>query len=85
MALSQQETAWFEGLLESYDGNEGSTSEWRRGFMKDQQDRFAKYKSEMFLSPKQWNVLNGVAEDLGYEGPSSSGGSTEEDPDGLSY
>ena len=73
MALSQTEHEWLEGLLNAYDGNEKLTSEWRRGFMADQVDRFAKYGKDMYLSAKQWNVLNSVAEDVGYEGPSGSG------------
>ena len=74
MPLTDDENEWVIGLLEAYDGNEKETSEWRRGFMADQIDRHSKYGKDMFLSPKQWNVLKKVAEDLNYDGPSADGG-----------
>ena len=84
MSLSQTEHEWLEGLFEAYDGNETATSEWRQGFMSDQIERHTKYGAEMRLSPKQWKVLNGVAEDIGYMGPSSGGGS-QSSGDDLPY
>lgn len=75
MSLSQTEHEWLEGMIEAYDGNEKMTGEWRRNFMKDQLDRFAKYGKDMYLSAKQWKVVRDVAEDIGYEGP--SGGTSQ--------
>lgn len=77
MALTKTESDWMEGLINAYDGNEGMVSDWARGFMKDQVERWTKYGKDMFLSPKQWAVLQRTAESIGYEGPSLSGG--EED------
>ena len=70
MALSESEAEYLEGLLQAVESaHVNQLSDWRRGFMKDQRERWEKYGPDIFLSPKQWNILRQVAEDVGYEAP----------------
>jgi len=37
-------------------------SEWEAGFFADQEKRYKEYGARMYLSPKQWAVLNRMYE-----------------------
>lgn len=69
MPLSRAEDKWLEGLLTAYEENWQATSGWRRGFMKDQRERYEKHGADIWLSTKQWSVLYQVADDVGYARP----------------
>jgi hypothetical protein len=58
---------WLERLLTN--ALDGSTiSEWERSFLKDQAERVEKYRDDVRMSPKQWGVLDRVADKIGMEG-----------------
>lgn len=49
-------------------GEQGADlNDWERGFMSDQQARYDKYAGDMFMSPKQWNIVHKIASKLGVE------------------
>lgn len=64
MALSDRTVEWLEGFFTDYQSNRNRVSDWERGFMDDQVKRFEQYEAETRFSPKQWQVINRVAEKL---------------------
>lgn len=47
--------------------NHPDCSDWEKGFLKDQEERLEKYKTDTRYSPKQWAILDRVAEKLNFE------------------
>ena len=68
MALDVDTAAWVEGLLEAYIEAQSSVSDWERGFMSDQVERWEKFGSDIRFSPRQWDILRRVAAKLKYQG-----------------
>jgi len=66
MALNADEEAWVDGLLDAFAANRNKASEWERGFLDDQAERFEEHAAETRFSPKQWSILDRVAYKLGY-------------------
>ena len=50
----------FEDLLDAAETN--ASTEWEMDFMFDLRERYKKYKNSMFLSPKQKETLENLAE-----------------------
>lgn len=67
MALSDDEVQWLEGLLDLTE--DAGLVGFEENFVADQRKRFKEYGAEMRLSPKQYNILFGIAEDCGYDLP----------------
>jgi hypothetical protein len=68
MALNADEEAWVDGLLARYQDEAKGCSTWEQSFMDDQVKRFTEYGNETRFSPKQWQILDRVAEKLNYAG-----------------
>ena len=68
MALNADEEAWVQGLIDAFVADPRKVSEWERGFMDDQVKRFEEIAAEIRFSPKQWGILDRVAEKLNYVG-----------------
>lgn len=67
MPLSADEVEWLQGLLDVTE--DAGLVGFEETFMADQRKRFQEYGAEIRLSPKQWNICYGVAEDCGYSLP----------------
>jgi len=39
----------------------GAADDWEKQFVKEQSERFEKWGNELFISPKQWAILQRVA------------------------
>lgn len=63
LTIDEQEALQF--LLDSLDVDDSRLSDWERGFLEDQKERYEKHGSAIFLSGKQWAVLNRINEKLG--------------------
>lgn len=62
MAISQDEQFKLELIWNGIDeqGADCDVTKWERDFMADQQQRFETYGSRMFMSPKQWEIIDRI-------------------------
>lgn len=58
MALGEAENNRLKHVLETLTERRDEMNDFERGFVADQVDRYEKYKANIFMSEKQWNVLN---------------------------
>lgn len=63
MPITDEQSTWLEGLFERCSGNE-MLSKWESDFVDDQRKRYEQYGTNMFLSPKQLQVLQRVENKL---------------------
>lgn len=60
MAISRSRAQFMKALSEEIQSDPKPLNDFERGFMKDQIERFDKYKGDMFLSAKQWAIISRV-------------------------
>ena len=60
LTLEQEEKLQF--TLDTIAEHRAVLNDWERGFFDDQVKRFEEHGAKMFLSPKQWAVLNKMYE-----------------------
>ncbi len=66
MAMGDEAYAWLESLVADALGHGSKASDWEKGFLTDQQDRMEKYGQDIRLSPKQWAILDRIANKIGH-------------------
>ena len=57
MSLSEEQEQRLANILEACEDARHRLSDWEADFLDDQVNRYAQYKSQTSLSPKQWGVL----------------------------
>ena len=60
LTLDQEEK--LHHLMEEIAASRSKLNKWEAGFFEDQEKRYAEHGSQIFLSPKQWAVLNSLYE-----------------------
>ena len=65
MAISADEGAWFEKVLEKWHHDNTKCSDWELGFFKDQIARWEQYGENIRWSDKQYECLDRIAKKLG--------------------
>ena len=68
--MSPTEAEWLEGLIEL--ASQANLNDFEQRFLDDQANRFREYGADTRMSPKQFNILYGIAEDCGYPLPSGA-------------
>ena len=63
--MTEEEHDWLFALLNAVGENSSKLNDWEKGFMTDQQSRYEEYGENMRVSPKQWAVMNKIAEKVG--------------------
>jgi hypothetical protein len=64
--VNEETFDWFSRLVA--DGiNHPKTSDWEREFLRSQQDWIDKFGSNTRVSPKQWGVIDRIANAIGFE------------------
>lgn len=58
--MTQEQQDWLETFFAQCESNESKLSTWEQGFVRDQKERFEKYEGSMYLSQKQWMILNRI-------------------------
>lgn len=67
MPLSEREDEYLQNVLAACGERMKELSEWERGFIEDQQKRYDEYGNDIWMSEKQWGVIDRVAEAMGVE------------------
>lgn len=62
MAITAAENEQLQEILNAVDPKGPGLTDWQKGFMKDQHERYQKYGANIFLSPKQWAALKDAYE-----------------------
>ena len=62
MPLTDEEEQKLRHYMITIAEGRNALSDWEKGFFADQEKRYTEYGSKIFLSPKQWNVLNNMYE-----------------------
>lgn len=62
MPLTEEQEERLSLLLSELEANRKSLSDWERGFLDDQSKRFDQYGAKVFMSPKQFAVLERMYE-----------------------
>ena len=62
MPLTEEQEERLNFMFSELEANSKSLNSWEQGFLKDNIDRYQKYKAGISLSPKQWSVLNRMYE-----------------------
>jgi len=57
MSLTDEQEEKFLFWIDEIKNNLSRLNDWERGFIKDQLERYEKYKSGISMSPKQWAVM----------------------------
>lgn len=63
--MLQNEIEYLEEIINARGEAGHLISEWERKFIDDQQSRYEKYAADTKMSPKQWAVLDKIANKLG--------------------
>lgn len=72
MSLTQEEEERLHNLLQTLEGCTKALSDWERNFLADQSNRYQQYGSKIFMSPKQWAVLQRMYEKVTEHDPSAA-------------
>ena len=64
MLIDLDDQLWLERLIEAFDCRPGRLSTWELGFMEDTKARYAEMDAEIWVSPKQRQVLERIANKL---------------------
>jgi len=69
MTISTNQGNYLESVITAFELDPGPLNDWEKGFMKNQSERFEQYGNDIFMSPKQWGVINKIADAYGIEKP----------------
>ena len=64
MGITQEKADELATMFEAIEPEIGSLSPWAESFIKDQIERFKKYGTDMYLSPKQWAKIKEAYETI---------------------
>ena len=67
MALSEREDEYLQNVLNAAGEDMAQFNDWERGFLQDQQERYDEYGTDIWMSEKQWGVIDKIADILGVE------------------
>jgi len=65
MSLSEEQQNFLHDLFEAVEANPGKISDWEKGFLTDNKDRFDAHGAELRVSTKQWAIFVRVGDKLG--------------------
>jgi hypothetical protein len=65
MTITLDEEEYLRRVLELVTENETRLSAWELGFIEDQRTRFEKDGGEIFMSSKQWVIVQRISEKVG--------------------
>ena len=65
MALTENEDQYLQRVLELYDEDRNKVTQWERNFMDDQVKRYEEGGEGISMSPKQWMIIQRIADKLG--------------------
>lgn len=69
MALSRAKSEFIKMLIAEIESDPKPMSDFEKSFMSDQKERFGKYGSGTFFSPKQWAIIERVGVEKYSMGP----------------
>lgn len=64
MPLDPDQQSWIELLIETFNRDNTKVSDWELNFFTDQIERWETYGADMRISPKQWGILDKIADKL---------------------
>lgn len=60
--MTDEEEQKLRTYIQTISDARAKLSDWERNFFADQEKRYAEYGAKVFMSPKQWAVLDRVYE-----------------------
>lgn len=64
--MKDNEMEYLKDVMDAARGS-GKISEWEEGFMASTEERIEKYGQNTHMSPKQWAVIEKIAEKVGVD------------------